>query len=132
MKYGERLRELRKDKGLTMDELAEQTGLSQSYISEIERNIKEPKFDKLNLLANYFDVSVDYILGRTNIKSKNTDKITQALEDNPELADFWEQLKKRESMQLLFKQTRNMSDKSIRDVVRFMKSVEDELDRNNY
>lgn len=56
---------------------------------------------------------------------------TKALEDNPKLLDFWEQMKKRESMQLLFKQTRNMSDKAIQDVVNFMKSVEDELDRNN-
>lgn len=132
MDFHDRLKELRKEKDLYQKELADKLNIGRTTIANYEQGKRFPDKDTLNKIADYFNVSVDYLLGRTNHRQDPNEKITKALEEQPELLDFWEQFKKRESMQLLFKQTRNMSDKSIQDVVNFMKSVEDELDRNNY
>lgn len=61
-----RLKELRTSKGLTQEELGKKIGQSKSNISKYENNILEPNMQTLNLMANFFDVSVDYLIGNTD------------------------------------------------------------------
>lgn len=58
-------RELRKENGLTILELAEQTGLSSTQIGSFEREEKEPSLITIVTLADFFNVSIDYLVGRT-------------------------------------------------------------------
>lgn len=60
------LRELRKSRGLTQHELAHQTGILRSRISMYELGQREPDFVVLEQLADFFNVDMDYLLGRTN------------------------------------------------------------------
>lgn len=64
--FGFRLRELRKLRGLTQKELAEAIGASERGIQNYEISSRKPTYDVLLALANYFDVSVDYLMGRTD------------------------------------------------------------------
>ncbi len=60
---GEKLRELRKQKGLSLDEVAEKTKTSKSYLWELEKNPdRKPSADKLADLANFYNVSVAFLL----------------------------------------------------------------------
>lgn len=59
-----RLKELRLEKNLTQQALAKQIGVSQKAIDFWERNINEPKMSYILKLADFFDVSTDYLLGR--------------------------------------------------------------------
>ena len=61
----ERLRELRKSKKMTMKELAKVFGVSESTISLYETGKREPDNSMLKRLADYFGVSVDYLLERS-------------------------------------------------------------------
>jgi len=63
---GERLRELRKQKNLTQDELAKLISTSRSSLTYWELGKRNPDFVTLKKLANYFNVSTDYLLGRTD------------------------------------------------------------------
>ncbi len=65
---GNRLKELRKEKNMTQRQLSIIFNVSQESISSYERNKSNPSFDILCMYADQFDVSVDYILGRTNNK----------------------------------------------------------------
>ena len=71
---GERLSELRKDKGITQKDLAKILSVSENSISLYERNIITPDDDMKIKIAKYFNVSLDYLLGITDtpspIKSK--------------------------------------------------------------
>lgn len=67
MRMGEILAELRKDKNLKQKDLAELLNLSIGTISNYETGSHEPDFDTLNILADFFHVSTDYMLGRTNL-----------------------------------------------------------------
>ncbi len=61
-----RLRELRKNANLSMKDLAKILNLSESTISLYERNLHQPEFATLKKIADYFNVSIDYLLGRSN------------------------------------------------------------------
>jgi len=66
--YFERLRGLREDKDMTQGELAEIIGTSQSYYSQYEKGKREIPFDRIIILAEYYNVTIDYIAGLTNSK----------------------------------------------------------------
>jgi XRE family transcriptional regulator of biofilm formation len=60
-----RVKEYRRQKGLTQQKLAEKTGLSFNTITKIEQGIgKSPTLDTLNKLADALNVSIDELVGR--------------------------------------------------------------------
>ena len=63
IKFPERLRELRKEKGITQKELAEQMNVAVSTVTRWELDVQEPDYLTLAKLAMYFGVSSDYLLG---------------------------------------------------------------------
>lgn len=64
MSIGARLKELRVKKNKSLQELADAVGASKAHIWEIERGgSKNPSMDLLTKLAEYFDVSVSYLVG---------------------------------------------------------------------
>lgn len=68
-KVGERLGELRIEKRITQADLGELLGVTYSTYSYYESGGRELNYERLIKLADYFDVSVDYILGRTEDKT---------------------------------------------------------------
>ena len=67
---GERLLQLRKDAELTQDELAEILKINKHSISSYERNKSEPPDEIKIAIAKYFNVSVDYLLGLSDVPTK--------------------------------------------------------------
>ncbi|WP_156940166.1 helix-turn-helix domain-containing protein [Caldanaerobius polysaccharolyticus] len=122
---GKRIKELRTELGLTQEELAKKIGVTRAALSSWEINRRDPDTTTLQKLSEIFNVSVDYILGKTDIRTR-ADEITDAVKDDPELLAFWNELKERPDLQLLFKQTRKLSPKTIRQVIRIIKAIEDE------
>ena len=61
--FGKRLRTLRLEKGLNGIELGKMFNFSKSTISSWENETREPSHEILKILANYFEVSLDYLLG---------------------------------------------------------------------
>ena len=61
-----RLKELRKAKGISQLKLAMDLNANQNTISRYETGEREPGIVELITLADYFDVSVDYLIGRTD------------------------------------------------------------------
>ncbi|MBU5292787.1 helix-turn-helix domain-containing protein [Anaerosalibacter bizertensis] len=131
--FGKRLKELREEynevavEKLTGAKLGEALGVSKQSVSKWENGLSYPDFDTIIKLSEIFNVSTDYLLGRTDIKNPS-DEISNAVEDDPELIEFWNELKEREDLQLLFKQTKNLSPKDIKQIIRIIKAIEDEED----
>ena len=67
MKF-ENIRNLRIDNGYTQKQIAEQLGISQNTYSQYEVGVLNYPVDALMILADFYGVSVDYLLGRTNRK----------------------------------------------------------------
>ena len=64
--FHERLKELRLEKGLTQDKLAEATGLSQAALANWENGKRSPSALAIITLAKFFGVTTDYLLGVTD------------------------------------------------------------------
>ena len=62
--FGETLRKIREDKGLSQVELAEKAGFQPSAVSHFESGRRSPSFDNLKRLANALSVTIDFLLGR--------------------------------------------------------------------
>ncbi|MDO5061946.1 MAG: helix-turn-helix transcriptional regulator [Peptostreptococcaceae bacterium] len=62
MNIADRIRELRKSKGISQEELAEKLGVSRQAISKWESEQSIPDIDKILSLSDYFEVSTDYLL----------------------------------------------------------------------
>ena len=61
-----RLKELRLDKGVTQQSVSNATQISRSVLSQYENGVAEPTASVVVKLAQYFSVSTDYLLGRTD------------------------------------------------------------------
>jgi len=66
MKIGDRLAQLRKEKGYSMQEMANRLGIAKSTYAGYESNYREPSLDMIKKMAGFFDVSTDYLLGRSD------------------------------------------------------------------
>lgn len=77
--FPSRLRELRKEKGVSQDQLSKELGVSKSTIGLYETGDTLPDAKTLRDLAVYFDVSADWLLGLTDIKDPDVD-ISSALQ----------------------------------------------------
>ena len=64
--FKERLKELRLERGLTQTELANKTKISQAGIAKWETGDRTPNLEYLIVLAKFFGVSADYLIGLEN------------------------------------------------------------------
>lgn len=91
---GDRLRKLRKDKGLTQGDLGDMIGVKKSTICSYEKETRTPTIENIIDLMQIFNVTADYLIGADHlIKTvSNNEEITIAL-SNEEVI-FLEELKK--------------------------------------
>lgn len=70
--FAKAIRQLMEEQGITQDTLAKGTGRSRQTVSQYVNGIGEPGYETLEKIADYFGVSTDYLLGRSDIKTVDT------------------------------------------------------------
>ena len=70
---GDTIRELRKEKHLSQEKLADTIDSHQVYISEIEKGIKQPSLTIINNIAKAFDISLTHFMSRVEKKLEKSD-----------------------------------------------------------
>lgn len=70
MKYNERIREIREDNSLTQQKIADLLHIGQRTYADYESDKARIPVDNLFILARFYNVSMDYITGASNIKSE--------------------------------------------------------------
>ena len=122
MSIGEKIKYYRKKKSFTQVALAEKANISRSYLGDLEGNRYNPSLDTLKAIALALDLDISELL--------ETDKSNEPASNiDPELLDFWNKTKERESLQLLFRQTKDMDDKDLNTILKIIKAIEDEEDK---
>ena len=66
--YINRLKEIREDKSLSQSDIAKVLSTTQQQYSKYELGIQIIPLEKINILANYYNTSIDYLVGRTDIR----------------------------------------------------------------
>ena len=106
---GERLKEARKDAGLTQEELAQKLHLSLSAIKSYEQNISAPDDETKVAIAKMFNISLDYLLGAIDeeipLNNQKTIRLPKALTQRSiqNLREYIELLVLRDSVKALKK-----------------------------
>ena len=70
MSFPDRLKELREEKKLTQEELAKIVGLTLRAYQLYEYGGGYPTFKRLIIIADFFDVSLDYLVGRSDLRER--------------------------------------------------------------
>ncbi len=114
-----RLSELRRQKGLNMKEAAKAFGIPYTTYVDYDKGNYEPSMDQLIKFARYFDVSVDYLIGKTD--DPRTEKQQQSDED--ELAAYLEMLRTRPEMQVLLDTVKGATKEGVEANVKFIEAL---------
>lgn len=93
MNVGNRIKELRIKHDLTQRELSQKIHIAQNTLSQIENDIANPSYEVLNLIADFFQCSTDYLLGREDDLGviqvyPQTDKLDTLNADEQKIIDF--------------------------------------------
>lgn len=76
-----RIKDLREDRDLRQSDVAKATGIDQRTLPNYETGKTNPDSYALIKLADFFDVSIDYLVGRTNIMHDDVSDVAAALEN---------------------------------------------------
>lgn len=74
--FVDRIKKARIDAGYTQNQVAEITGISQPILSKLETGEREPSLENLGILADFYEVSIDWLLGT---KGRNIYRQTEVL-----------------------------------------------------
>ena len=81
MLFGDRLKQLREEKDIKQSELAKILNIASSTVGMYEQNRRTPDFKTLNQIADFFGVSSDYLLCRTDIRTYEENAIAAHMDD---------------------------------------------------
>ena len=70
-RFNEQLKMLRREAGISQQEFANRIGISKSSVNMYERGEREPGFDVLEQIAAYFEVDMDFLLGKSEYRNKH-------------------------------------------------------------
>lgn len=124
MDFAQRVKQLRKNKHLTGEQLGNILGITKTGISYWENGRSVPDNEMLLKLADFFDVSIDYLLGKTDIETKidkstyygDYDEVVEYFKDNPEHLDVYKRILNDDHFALLFDKTKDLTPEEI-DVI---------------
>ena len=83
--FGKRLKELRMNRSLTQEKLAEDLNISWEHLGRIERGDKSLSIDLLIVISDYFDVSTDYLLTGKEMSNERR-RLLSVIRDLTEIA----------------------------------------------
>lgn len=121
------LKSLRKSEGLTQTDLASALNISRSAIGMYESGAREPDFETLEMIADYFNVDVDYLMGRTNKTTKlinpNADSHYYLNEETRAIAqDIYEN----PDLRILFDASKNTTPEDLKFIIEMVKRMKGE------
>lgn len=110
------LKSLRLAKNLTQDELAKQLRISRSAIGMYESGAREPDFDTLELIADFFNVDIDYLMGRTTKTTFIPHATESSYYTNPETAKIAQEIYENKELSLLFDAAKDAAPEDLQTV----------------
>lgn len=113
--FATRLLELRSARGLSQKDLAEEIGMAKSSISMYERGERLPSYEVQEAIADYFNVDIDYLIGR----SDRTTVVLSSADANPKRRFLMDKIAKAD-------------DEKIRTLEAFWRAIDDDQTNNGF
>lgn len=110
----DRIEYLLRTNGMSQSDLSKATGISTGLISQWKKRTQNPSISKLAVVADYFGVTVDYLLGK--------EEKPVATEDD-ELNEYLEELKTRPEMRMLFSLAKGATKQDVEQAVAIVEAL---------
>lgn len=120
---GNKLKKLREARSLTQAEIAAEIGVSRERYNQYENNRRAPDYDTLVILAKSFNVSTDYLLGRTDDPLPVRD-VDQDLHDEHDYNKELDAFLNDDEMSSMFYDYKNWSEEEKRNLLNILKGQE--------
>lgn len=98
--FGKRLKELRKNRGMSQDDVGKEIGVSRARYSHYENNHVEPDIGLIRKLADLYNVKVDYLMGRSDSPDMTEEESFGTFIKDPSLRRWHKDLPKSEEEDL--------------------------------
>lgn len=117
----ERFNKILQEKGLTAYKVAKDTGVSRSTLAAWKKKEYTPKLDKLQKLANYLGVSIQYLTGESNeVDDTQQMQAPNGYYVDKETAEYAEMLRTRPNARLLFSAAKDISKEDMQKAVEYI------------
>lgn len=119
------LKSLRLSKGITQADLAKALNISRSTIGMYESGTREPGFEILEMIADYFNVDIDFLLGRTNktIKITNPSAAESIYYLDDETRAIAQEIYESPDLRILFDALKNVTPEDLKFVIEMVKRM---------
>ncbi|NSW92989.1 MAG: helix-turn-helix transcriptional regulator [Firmicutes bacterium] len=125
--FGKRLKELRIEKDYSQKDIANYLGISDRAVGYYESEERFPPQDILRKLADFYNVSVDYLLGRTDMRNPQDYELIKSISgDDPELLELLKEFTHREDLKEILKQLPKVEKDDIKTVVKMISGLVEE------
>lgn len=111
MIFGEKLRDLRIEKGITQSDLSKKLNVSQQTIGSWEVGRTEPSTENLHKLSELFNTSIDYLLGKSALRNSESFTLDEELQ----------QLLNDPDTMLAFKDFKSLSETDKQEIINFIR-----------
>lgn len=115
----ERFEQLLKENNITPYRVSKETGIPTATLSSWKKGTYTPKNDKLQIIADYFNVTVDWLLGNTNLRNLPT----EGYYDDPEVAQLANEIKNDPELRILLDAKRSLSKEDMESLINITKSL---------
>ncbi len=113
-----RIENMCKSAGTNITTMCRESGVPRSALSDYKAGrIKSLSADKLSKIANYFGVSIDYLLGNTEQKEK------PLVNEDEELTEYLDELKNRPEMKMLFSLAKGATKEDVEKAVKIIETL---------
>lgn len=123
---GDQIKVLRKERGLSQGALAKELNVHQTAVSQWEVGKTTPDLQTLQTIADFFSVSVDFLLGNV----READSLMALKEEDQELWNLREELRRNPEMRTLFDVSKNAKPDDLRKAIRIIEALKDESEFN--
>lgn len=123
------LKNLREERGFSQRELAENLSISNSAIGMYESGKREPNYETLEKIADFFNVDMNYLLGKTIIKNSYPNNLRnqnlygdhlanlEYFAKNPDLLETYKHIVENDNLRLLFDSAKDLSPEDLEPVL---------------
>lgn len=120
--FGERLKQLRLNSGLSQQELSDELNIGRSTLANYEQGKREPNFETLEIIADYFNVDMNFLTGwkPTDSLGDYEKNLLYLKENEPDLIDLYNEIHANDQLVLLFDKAKALEPQDLAQILKII------------